>query len=102
MSRGRPKKEEGGSSFEQDLSAKVNPENDIADENKGEWLKRRALEDKQAKEGALEIGSWYEISSGKLLKKVKKKSGDVCCFYIGKAASHKDYIEVLKTQGKLK
>jgi hypothetical protein len=93
--------EEGGS-FDKDNSAKINPEVDVKEENKAEWLKRRVLEDKLAKEGSIEVGSWYEISNGKLLKKVKKKCGNVCCFYIGKASKHKDYIATLKTQGKLK
>lgn len=93
---------EEGAIFDMDDSAKINPEVDVKEEDKAAWMKRRVLEDKAAKDGSIEVGSWYEISNGKLLKKVKKKCGDVCCFYIGKAAKHKDYIAVLKTQGKLK
>lgn len=88
--------------FKPDTSAKVNPEKDLDDESKADWMKRRAKEDKVAKEGAKEVKCWYEERNGKLLKRVKKKNGNVHSMYIGKVKKCKDLIETLKKQGKMK
>lgn len=66
-----------------DLSAKINPTKDLADENKADWMKRRAKEEKKHREGLKVVDEWFEVVGGKkLIKKMKKNNGGVYSIYI--------------------
>ena len=68
---------------ERDQSAFDSLKDDMTEEQRGEWMKRRAAEQKAAESAAVETGRWYEKKGNKLILKIKKKSGGVCSFYRG-------------------
>jgi hypothetical protein len=74
-------KEQG--SFRADPTAKVDPTKDLTEENKAEWLKRRAKEDRKHKAGMKVLDEWFEIVQGKkLVKKIRKNNGGLYSLYI--------------------
>ncbi len=83
MSTGRGKDIREGAIFDADTSAKINPEKDISEERKDEWLKRRNKEDRKHKADQKVVEEWYELIGGKkLIKKLRKKNGGVYSLYI--------------------
>ena len=68
---------------EKDQKAFENLKDDMTEEQRGEWMKRRASEQKAAADDATESDRWYEKKGNKLILKIKKKSGGVCSFYRG-------------------
>lgn len=95
---------EGGVHFA-DTSAKIDPDKDLDQETKAEWLKRRAKEDRKHKSGLKVSETWYEIIAGKkLVKKIRKNNGGVYSLYVCniKKPQNKDVMGMLvkKTDGR--
>lgn len=56
---------------------------DMSEERKDEWMKRRAAEDRAAKENNVTLSEWYVKKGDKLILKKKKKSGGNYSYYVG-------------------
>jgi hypothetical protein len=68
---------------EKDQKIYESMKDDLTEEQRGEWMKRRAAEQMAVDESAIEIDRWYEKKGSKLILKIKKKSGGCCSFYRG-------------------
>lgn len=60
-----------------------NVSQDMSEERKDEWMKRRAAEDRAAKENNITLEEWYVKKGDKLIFKKKKKSGGCYAYYVG-------------------
>lgn len=66
---------------------------DMTEEQRGEWMKRRANEERSAKDDAKECDRWYEKKGSKLILKIKKKSGGCLSFYRGNFKRQPEILE---------
>lgn len=66
---------------------------DMTEEQRGEWMKRRAAEERHAAEAAVETDRWYEKKGSKLILKIKKKSGGCLSFYRGNFKKHPELLK---------
>lgn len=77
---------------ERDQKAFDSLSDDMTEEQRGEWMKRRAAELKAAEDDATETERWYEKKGNKLILKIKKKSGGCCSLYRGNFKKHPEIL----------
>lgn len=77
---------------EKDQSTFEKLKEDMTEEQRGEWMKKRAAEQKAAEADAIEVDRWYEKKGNKLILKIKKKSGGCCSFYRGNFKKHPEIL----------
>lgn len=74
--------------------------NAIPEEDKVSFLKRIALEKKEAKKNAKALESWFVVNGNKLLKKTLKASGGIYTQYIANIKKNKAILDAYKNQVK--
>jgi len=98
--RGRPRKVDQAVNMAED--AKIDFEKDVKEEDKAEWLKRRAKEDREFKKANKKVDEWYVLKGNKLVHKIRKASGGVYAKYICNIKKHPGMLEEVKAKGLLK